>query len=220
MPYSSRRLTDPEDLRALAHPVRMSILEQLTVFGPLTASQLADRIDESPANCSWHLRKLAEHGFVEEAGGGTGRRRPWRAVTLGLQWNEQDLAEGEQLAGEALTAMLVDREVARFAAARQRLRSDDAEWREVSGSTQSALWLTVEELTELAEELKQLVLRSVERHEHPELRPPGSRLCSFMGWVAPTYQLDGQPITADDVPGPTTPGAGADPEVPPRRPEQ
>lgn len=62
-----RQLTDPTDLRALAHPVRMSILEQLIVFGPLTASELATRIDESPANCSWHLRKLAEHGFVEEA---------------------------------------------------------------------------------------------------------------------------------------------------------
>ena len=36
----------------------------------MTASQAAARLDESPSNCSWHLRKLAEHGFVREARGG------------------------------------------------------------------------------------------------------------------------------------------------------
>src|SRR4051794_21654441 len=76
MPH--RRLHDARELMALAHPVRMGIIEHLSVSGPLTATELADRLDESPANCSWHLRKLAEHGFVEEAGGGIGRKRPWR----------------------------------------------------------------------------------------------------------------------------------------------
>src|SRR4051794_34065627 len=75
---SYRRLSDPRELQALAHPVRLGIMELLTVAGPLTATELADRLDETPANCSWHLRKLAEHAFVEEAGGGIGRQRPWR----------------------------------------------------------------------------------------------------------------------------------------------
>src|SRR4051794_10493834 len=75
---SYRRLSDPRELQALAHPVRLGIMELLTVSGPLTATELADRLDETPANCSWHLRKLAEHEFVEEAGGGIGRQRPWR----------------------------------------------------------------------------------------------------------------------------------------------
>ncbi|MEO6512975.1 MAG: helix-turn-helix domain-containing protein, partial [Nocardioides sp.] len=78
-----RRLNDVRELKALAHPVRMGIIEHLSVSGPLTATELADRMDETPANCSWHLRKLAEHGFVEEAEGGTagqGRKRPWQVV--------------------------------------------------------------------------------------------------------------------------------------------
>ena len=64
-----RRLRDPRALSALAHPVRLGIIELLATEGPMTASGLADRLDESPANCSWHLRKLAEHEFIEEAEG-------------------------------------------------------------------------------------------------------------------------------------------------------
>ena len=73
-----RRLRDPRALTAVAHPVRMGIIELLTIEGAMTATELADRLDESPANCSWHLRKLAEHDFIEEAPGGTGRQRPWQ----------------------------------------------------------------------------------------------------------------------------------------------
>jgi DNA-binding transcriptional ArsR family regulator len=203
MERTTRQLTDPTDLRALAHPVRMSILEQLVVFGPLTASELAERIDESPANCSWHLRKLAEHGYVEEAGGGTGRARPWRAATRGLSWNEQDTSDAAHLAGEALTAMLVDREVARYAEARRWLGADDPAWREHAGSTQGAMWLTEDEFAELAEELRQVATRHLDRLYDPSLRPPGSRLVSVMGWAVPAYHPDGRPVTAEDTPAPT-----------------
>ncbi len=221
MPPTRRQLTDPSDLKALAHPVRMSIVEQLTIFGPLTATQLAARIDESPANCSWHLRKLAEHGFVEEAGGGTGRARPWRTVVRGLSWNEQDSSETAQLAGEALTAMLVDREVARYAEARRWLGADDPGWREPAGSAQGAMWLTEEEFAELGAELRELAMRYLDRVHDPELRPPGSRLCTVMGWAMPAYHRDGRPVTAEDAPVPT--GVAADtqaPEPPLRRERQ
>jgi DNA-binding transcriptional ArsR family regulator len=195
-----RQLSDPTDLRALAHPVRMSILEQLIVFGPLTATQLAERIDESPANCSWHLRKLAEHGFVEEAGDGTGRARPWRAASRGLSWNDQDTSGSARLAGEALTAMFVDREVARYAAARQWLGRDEAGWREAAGSSQGAMWVTEDELTEISEVLRQLVTKHLDRIDDPARRPPGSRLCTVMGWAVPAYHPDGRPVTAQDAP--------------------
>ncbi len=183
----------------------MSILEQLVVFGPLTASELGTRIDESPANCSWHLRKLAEHGFVEEAGGGTGRARPWRAASRGLSWNEQDTSESAQLAGEALTAMLVDREVARYAEARRWLAADDAAWREPAGSSQGAMWLTEDEFAELAEDLRQVATRHLDRLYDPTLRPPGSRLVTVMGWAVPAYHPDGRPVTAENVPAATAP---------------
>jgi len=65
-------------LRALTHPARQSLLRALAAAGSATATELAGQIGESPANCSWHLRQLARYGFVTEAGGGTGRQRPWR----------------------------------------------------------------------------------------------------------------------------------------------
>ena len=82
-----RRLTHPRELAALAHPVRIGILELLSIEGPQTATDLAERLGESPANCSWHLRKLAEFDFVQETGDGRGRRRPWRVTELGLSWD-------------------------------------------------------------------------------------------------------------------------------------
>ena len=64
MPPTRRRVTDADALKALAHPLRMALLGALVTEGPLTASQAAALLSESPSNCSWHLRKLAEHGFV------------------------------------------------------------------------------------------------------------------------------------------------------------
>ncbi len=54
-----------------------------------TPRPLADRLDETPANCSWHQRKLAQHGFVEEAEGGKGRQRPWQVPGIGFQWEDE-----------------------------------------------------------------------------------------------------------------------------------
>ncbi len=68
-----RRMRDANMLRALAHPARIRLLEELALAGPMTATELAARVGESAANCSWHLRQLAKYGYVEEAGGGAGR---------------------------------------------------------------------------------------------------------------------------------------------------
>ena len=76
----SREITDPKAMRALAHPLRLTLLEQLGRAGTLTATQAAEIVGESPANCSFHLRTLAKYGFVEEAATGQGRERPWRRV--------------------------------------------------------------------------------------------------------------------------------------------
>lgn len=198
-----RRLTDPQDLRALAHPVRMAIIEQLNIHGPLTASQLADRIDESPANCSWHLRKLAEHGFVEEAGGGRGRQRPWQAVGMGMEWQEHPESEAERLAADALGDLVIEREADRWTRARQCLRSDSAEWQEATGLYQAGLWLTAEELAEVNAAVESVLADKLERHWRPELRPSGARLCAFLAWGAPVYTADGRPMDATEAPGPT-----------------
>jgi DNA-binding transcriptional ArsR family regulator len=183
---SYRRLSDPRELQALAHPVRLGIMELLTVSGPLTATELADRLDETPANCSWHLRKLAEHSFVEEAGGGIGRQRPWQVTQVGLAWDDVDATPGELRAGRALEEMLLQRQVSRFQQAREQLLDDgEREWAEAAASTQHASWLTVEELDALNLEVRAVLGRYVDRVTDPAQRPAGSRLCEFVAWGVP-----------------------------------
>lgn len=64
---TTRHLTDPRAMRALAHPTRLRLLGELRVRGPRTVGMLSDAIDEAVGSVSYHLGKLAEHGFVEEA---------------------------------------------------------------------------------------------------------------------------------------------------------
>src|SRR6478609_11448403 len=68
----------PAQLKALAHPLRVQILDLLSTHGALTASRLADLVGESSGSTSYHLRQLARHGFVREVRDrGTARERWW-----------------------------------------------------------------------------------------------------------------------------------------------
>ena len=57
----------PEALRALSHPVRLRLLGLLRMDGPSTASALATRLGLNSGATSYHLRQLAQHGFVVDA---------------------------------------------------------------------------------------------------------------------------------------------------------
>jgi DNA-binding transcriptional ArsR family regulator len=75
--YADRQL-DLVALRALAHPLRVQILNTLSTYGSFTSSGLAERLGESSGATSYHLRQLEKHGFVREVKGkGTGRERWW-----------------------------------------------------------------------------------------------------------------------------------------------
>jgi DNA-binding transcriptional ArsR family regulator len=70
----------PNKLKGLSHPVRLWLLELLQQEGPATATSLAARIGRSSGATSYHLRVLAEHGFiVEDTDRGNARDRFWRA---------------------------------------------------------------------------------------------------------------------------------------------
>src|SRR5690349_11062954 len=106
-------LTDPKAMRALAHPLRWALLEALAQAGTLTATQASEMLSESPANCAFHLRTLAKYGFVEEAGGGRGRERPWRRAYGRMSWQARQGDEQFRLAGQALNQIWLDRVLSR-----------------------------------------------------------------------------------------------------------
>jgi DNA-binding transcriptional ArsR family regulator len=194
-----RRLTDARELSALAHPVRMGIIEHLSVSGPLTATELADRLDESPANCSWHLRKLAEHGFVEEAGGGKGRNRPWRVPGIGLAWDDPDPSPEQRRAGQALSQVTMGRALDRLFEANRREAEEPREWRDAGTGGEYATWLTAAELQSLNEEIEAVLRRHLDRLTDTAGRPPGSRLCEFVFWGVPMYLPGVEPTPDEEV---------------------
>ncbi|KJK36737.1 ArsR family transcriptional regulator [Streptomyces variegatus] len=90
------RELDARSLRGLAHPLRMQLLDALRFGGPATASQLAQKLGESSGATSYHLRQLAEYGFVEDAPErGKGRERWWKAVHNGLRFDDSLLDDAD-----------------------------------------------------------------------------------------------------------------------------
>jgi DNA-binding transcriptional ArsR family regulator len=71
----------PHQLKALTHPVRVRMLGLLRIDGPATATTLAARLGLNTGATSYHLRQLAQAGFVVEATElGNARDRWWRAA--------------------------------------------------------------------------------------------------------------------------------------------
>jgi DNA-binding transcriptional ArsR family regulator len=99
MDRETRRL-DAAGLKALAHPLRVRMLSTLRDDGPATATQLAARLGESTGTTSWHLRRLAENGLIEEdPDRGTKRDRWWRATSGSTTMAVRDFADRPELRG-------------------------------------------------------------------------------------------------------------------------
>jgi len=170
-----RTVTDAQTLRALAHPVRIALLEELIVSGPLTATEVGERIGESPTTCSFHLRQLARYGFVEEAGGGKGRARPWRVTTVGISIAAGHDDPEAELASGVLMRLVRERQLGRYQTWLETKSSYPRRWRDAAEDSEYLFYLTPEELKQLNEELTTLLMsRSHERLTDPSQRPPGA----------------------------------------------
>src|SRR3954451_22403075 len=189
MPDVHRRLSDPRELQALAHPVRMAIIEQLSISGPLTATELADRLYKKAAKCSWPLRKLAKFGFVEEAEGGTGRQRPWQVPGIGFSWEDEDgSASAEQRRGaQAMSEGGKARALDRLRQAQPRVADEPEPWRQAQSSAEMVAWLTPEELGELNDAIRERLYRHHGRRTDQQAPGEGARLCELVAWGVPTY---------------------------------
>jgi predicted ArsR family transcriptional regulator len=177
---SVKRLTDPKALRALAHPIRLRLVGLLRVRGQLTATQASELLGESSASCSFHLRQLAKYGMVEEAGGGQGRERPWRATALFTDWS--GVSEDPEIvtAADMLTGVVAEQYFEHFMRWVEARSTETDEWRHAASCTDSALYVTASELAELSKSIRELFAGYQDRFMTPELRPPDARLVSFV----------------------------------------
>jgi predicted transcriptional regulator len=174
------QVTDPKALRALAHPIRLSLIAMLRTQGPLTATRAAELLGESSASTSFHLRQLAKYGLVEEAGGGQGRERPWRATKLFTDIPE--IAEDPKVAAaSALTRGVVADYY--FSALRRWLAVRDEEpeeWQRAAQFGDTMIYVTAEELAELGRRYEEIVDQYLDRLTDASLRPDGARLVSVL----------------------------------------
>jgi DNA-binding transcriptional ArsR family regulator len=172
-----RKITDTRTLRALAHPVRIELLEALLDGGAQTATEAGERIGESPTTCSFHLRQLAKYGFVEEAGGGQGRARPWRLTTIGMSFAPPRGDHEAQVASEVTMRLFRERQLARYETWLATRRSYGAEWQDAASDSEYLFYLTPDELRQMNTEVHEVLMRWFAlggRIEDPGRRPAGS----------------------------------------------
>ncbi|MFJ6611465.1 winged helix-turn-helix transcriptional regulator [Streptomyces sp. NPDC091289] len=152
-----------EELRE--HEVRTQLLDLLAEVGAVTATEAAARLGHSSGLCSFHLRQLARHGYIEEAPHRGGRARPWRlkrhTATAGGSADARfgDMARG--LEDESWQRWLAQRDEA------------PADWRH--GEAFSAVaYLTPAEMRRVAGVVRQALAPYQDREQRPLARPDGA----------------------------------------------
>jgi DNA-binding transcriptional ArsR family regulator len=196
----TRKITDARAMRALAHPVRLALLEALAHAGTLTATQASELLGESPANCAFHLRTLAKYGYVVEAGGGRGRQRPWRRAHTALHITSEQDDPTAALAAEELGQFWLDTLLERARSALSRKSSWPAEWRQsgLLGQSEFISYMTLDEAREFSAEVGRLYERFFDRVDHPERRPTGAMPIEMLLFNYPLLHLAGWSAAAAD----------------------
>jgi DNA-binding transcriptional ArsR family regulator len=150
-PVGDLVLTDPQAMRALAEPVRLTLVDHLRREGPATAAELSARVREEPEAVEAHLRELERFGFVA---GEDGR---WRAVGKGVFFEIPDDPEGQAAARRLSNVMLLH-----YVDVPRRWVAEDEpglelDWARAAGLFNARVSVTADELRGIQEELERVL---------------------------------------------------------------
>lgn len=166
-------------MRALAHPVRIALLELIHERGTVNATEGAREVAGSPQSCSYHLRALAKWGLIRKASSTDGRETRWEKASRAIRFSsgEKDTPGYAAAAAALKTTVLArdDRIVAEFLA---RERELSPEWREAATFSSGFLQLTAEELEEVNRRISEATQEFVDRTASD--RPEGARRVDVM----------------------------------------
>ncbi|MDR9808332.1 ArsR/SmtB family transcription factor [Rhizobium hidalgonense] len=157
----SRVVPEPTALKALAHPVRLRMLGMLRIDGPATATQLAGRLGLNSGATSYHLRQLAQYGFIEEAPHASRRDRWWRAS------HELTSVPSNQAAGEALDLDIafnqaaLSLQVGQMQQALEEYAELPAEWRKATAADDVIIPMTSDQAEALTKRLRDIILEAM-----------------------------------------------------------
>lgn len=152
---------DPLAVAALAHPLRSRLLELLRTDGPATATSLAAALGTNSGATSYHLRRLAAVGLIDDAESGHGRRRVWAAVDAARPWSRvEPLPDADTRAALAW----LERDHLRHFAGRMERWLDSAPawptaWRDACSAQDGAVLVDPEHVVALRAEIAQVLAR-------------------------------------------------------------
>ncbi|MEY2554176.1 MAG: hypothetical protein QOC57_2036 [Ilumatobacteraceae bacterium] len=170
------KITDVRVLAALAHPVRLRILQLLLSVGERTATQCADVVDASPSACSYHLRHLQEFGLVarvdtRDDDAIDGRTRRWRCVASGFDFGDVHSTASPALVAASAAVIATSLEENHRLVRHYLSHVDEVSvpWQDVASFSTFALLVNVEELQRVVAEIDAIVrpLRQVTRDKAP-----------------------------------------------------
>ena len=174
-----RPITDTQALRALAHAGRYAILERLQMGGPATATECAEVAGLSPSACSYHLRLLARHGFVEEdrdpAGDRDRRERVWRAVVTSWQSEPDESDPAAMALDSTLARVMIANSDAKALAWVDSSTQQPREWRDAALFSNSTIVATADELATLTGRMMDLIAPYFQTNRPVEQAPEGAR---------------------------------------------
>ncbi|MDR6669556.1 helix-turn-helix domain-containing protein [Rhizobium sp. 1399] len=166
----SRVVPDVTALKALAHPVRLRMLGMLRIDGPATATQLATRLGLNSGATSYHLRQLAQYGFIEDAPGPSRRDRWWRACHEITSVPPAE-TEGEAFDMDvAFTQAILSLQVDQMQKAVEEYAELPLAWRKASTASDIIIPLTSEKAEALTKRLNDLLMEAM--CEAPPLGEP------------------------------------------------
>jgi len=190
-------ISDPKAIRALAHPLRLDLLQLLGAGGSATAAQCGRVLGVSQASCSFHLRQLAKYGFVEDAGPGQDRReRQWRVAHSRLSVR---IGTGSDLAvRQEIEALVVQREMQAIIDYSRRPDGADPEWQHKAGIVSAMAVLSPDDAAAIKEKWITLLTPYISRArtEGSQLQPGQRHVRYFM---AATPLPEREPRDSEDA---------------------
>ena len=183
-PLGDLELSDPQAMRALAHPVRLAILDELQRHGPATATQLSPRVGATPSVASWHLRHLAQYGLVRDSDAGSDRRqRWWEAAASGIRFEATGDEERQAAARVLGNQMFHQYEHLPRTWITEVEPHLDEEWRRISGLANTRVVLSPEECEVVLQAIEEVLAPYATRD--PAERPPDGRGVRLLRYTMP-----------------------------------
>ena len=170
------------------HPVRDALLDLLRRDGVVTATSAAGELGGSSGLYSFHLRRLAEYGLIEEAPAPRGHVRPWRLAGQEAP-GAPPASQPRPLTDAQLSDMARGLEDESYQRWLEHRDSAPARWRRDEAFSQVA-YLTPEEMAGLANVIRALIAQYQHRDTVPSARPPGAAPVAVLSRLFPLLEPD------------------------------